>query len=174
MSVLSQFTYRSFLVNLSFQELCKCFSRNGNLIRYCLTFSIAILVHKSSKHRIDCLLVGLDEVGNSLDYRFEGIMISVGDLAHSIQEVHVPDLPRLVFIQESNESIHRVFIQRYCFKKHCFQTFGLHSTIIKGISFLQQCEELSFFVWVNLSIDLTEDFVPIIHCFVFLTTQVSQ
>ncbi len=54
-------------------------------------------------HCTDVVL--LQEVGKATDDRFEWVVVLVRDLAHLAQEVHVVDTAKLIFVEETDESL---------------------------------------------------------------------
>jgi hypothetical protein len=83
----------SLLVYLCFQELCKLWHC------HLITWDVVLCLQQQSSQNLQYwLVVGGDEVCNSLYHWLQWIVISVWYFSHSTHELHVIYLPWLVFI----------------------------------------------------------------------------
>ena len=86
------------------------------------------------------LLVGVQEVFESLDAGLERVVVSVTDLVHTVQKLHVVDFAWLVFVHEPHESVD-VFLTDLTtdyFLERNFEPYRLHLSIVLGVCVFEE------------------------------------
>ena len=102
-------------------------------------------------------------------------MILVRDLAHLTQEVHVVDTAKLIFVEETDESLQlnngkllNHFLE-YCQKGLC-----RYKPNVGHVGILEQLNGLLFVHGIDFRVDLLIDSVTVVNCFVGLASEVAD
>ena len=131
--ILCKFSLASLLIYLCLEEFTEVLNGKTDLRR------CAALLDQSLEKRIHTLLVRCDEEFKTLYDRLERVVISVGDLIHSIHESYIMNFTLSVFIEESHKPVNSFLIYACCqLSKSKSESSRVYLSIILSICFLHE------------------------------------